>query len=73
MLVDNQVRTYHNVLDNVDTYRIFTNGHKWRNCGHSGWMRHYTLYIDILNVTRVQILLYTQSTNNILACNGLMY
>lgn len=53
MLVDNQVRTYHNVLDNVDTYRIFTNGHKWRNCGHSGRMRHYTLYIDILNVTRV--------------------
>ena len=69
MLVDNQVRTYHNVLDNVDTYRIFTNGHKWRNCGHSGRMRHYTLYIDILNVTRVQILLSTQSTNNILACN----
>ena len=69
MLVDNQVRTYHNVLDNVDTYRIFTNGHKWRNSRHSGRMRHYTLYIDIFNVTRVQILLYTQSTNNILACN----
>ena len=53
MLVDNQVRTYHNVLDNVVTCGIFTNGHKWRNCGHSGWMRHYTLYIDIFNVTRV--------------------